>query len=274
MLDDIADSFDYKNKYAIIEFLNDMRDDENFKLVILTHNYDFYRTVRFRLRIFGENKLLSNRENGALQLIEDELSENPFSDWKKKLSDPVILIASIPFVRNLAEYVGNEEVFLRLTSLLHIKDETQTLTIADLHGMYQQVLTAGSFEEFAALTGTVYELIDGACTDICDMDDDSLSLEQKIALSIGIRLAAENCLIEKINDPAYVSGISKSQTNRLIKRYQGQAGCEQSVLNVMKRVSLMTPENIHLNSLMFEPILDMSGNHLKSLYADVKACTE
>lgn len=31
----------------------------------------------------------------------------------------------------------------------------------------------------------------------------------------------------------------------------------------------MTPENIHLNSFMYEPILDMSDIHLKDLYKRV-----
>jgi hypothetical protein len=32
----------------------------------------------------------------------------------------------------------------------------------------------------------------------------------------------------------------------------------------------MTPENIHLNSFMFEPILDISDCHLKELYNKIK----
>ena len=32
----------------------------------------------------------------------------------------------------------------------------------------------------------------------------------------------------------------------------------------------MTPENIHINSFMFEPILDLSDNHLKKLYCKLK----
>jgi hypothetical protein len=36
----------------------------------------------------------------------------------------------------------------------------------------------------------------------------------------------------------------------------------------------MTPENIHLNSFMFEPILDMSGHHLATLFREVKACAD
>jgi hypothetical protein len=33
-----------------------------------------------------------------------------------------------------------------------------------------------------------------------------------------------------------------------------------------KMVLLMAPENIHLNAFMYEPILDMSDEHLKKLY--------
>jgi hypothetical protein len=36
---------------------------------------------------------------------------------------------------------------------------------------------------------------------------------------------------------------------------------------------LMTPENLHLNSFMYEPIVDMSDEHLKRLYNDVKKLT-
>ena len=45
VVDDIADSFDYKNKYAIVEYLTDILTEPFFLQIILTHNYDFYRTV-------------------------------------------------------------------------------------------------------------------------------------------------------------------------------------------------------------------------------------
>ena len=32
----------------------------------------------------------------------------------------------------------------------------------------------------------------------------------------------------------------------------------------------MTPENIHVNSFMYEPIIDMSDDHLRKLFVDVK----
>jgi len=43
IFDDIADSFDYKNKYAIIEYLKDLHKENNFRNIILTHNFDFYK---------------------------------------------------------------------------------------------------------------------------------------------------------------------------------------------------------------------------------------
>ena len=57
MVDDIADSFDYKNKYAIIEYLKDISQENIFKQIILTHNFDFHRTVSSRLDMEREHKL-------------------------------------------------------------------------------------------------------------------------------------------------------------------------------------------------------------------------
>ena len=51
VFDDVSDSFDYKNKYAIVEYLCDLKDDARFKMIILTHNFDFYRTISSRLRV-------------------------------------------------------------------------------------------------------------------------------------------------------------------------------------------------------------------------------
>lgn len=55
VFDDIADSFDYRNKYAIVEYLHDLdaKCGGLFKLLILTHNFDFYRTIFRRIGHFA-----------------------------------------------------------------------------------------------------------------------------------------------------------------------------------------------------------------------------
>ncbi len=45
-----------------------------------------------------------------------------------------------------------------------------------------------------------------------------------------------------------------------------KAGISQAAnIAIIERVMLMTPENIHLNSFMYEPIIDMSDDHLRRL---------
>ncbi|HCC05277.1 TPA: hypothetical protein DEP58_03145 [Patescibacteria group bacterium] len=51
VIDDIADSFDYQNKYAIAEYLKEISDTSFFRSIILTHNFDFFRTLKQRLEI-------------------------------------------------------------------------------------------------------------------------------------------------------------------------------------------------------------------------------
>lgn len=39
---------------------------------------------------------------------------------------------------------------------------------------------------------------------------------------------------------------------------------------VFERVKLMTSENIHVNSFMYEPLIDMDDGYLMQLYRDIK----
>jgi hypothetical protein len=54
-----------------------------------------------------------------------------------------------------------------------------------------------------------------------------------------------------------------------MKKFKEKFAAQVKEVSVLQRVVLMTPENIHLNSFMYEPILDMSDNHLRQLYKDV-----
>lgn len=90
-------------------------------------------------------------------------------------------------------------------------------------------------------------------------------------LAIAVRLAAERYMIAKIADPTFTNAISSNQTSRLVRKFKKEFPTETAGIKVLERVALMTPENIHLNSFMYEPILDMSDEHLRRLYQDVIA---
>ncbi len=64
--------------------------------------------------------------------------------------------------------------------------------------------------------------------------------------------------------------VKANQTARLLVQVQIQGSRPSDALQVLDEVALVTPENIHLNSFMYEPILDMADDHLRSLYTRVK----
>jgi len=58
-----------------------------------------------------------------------------------------------------------------------------------------------------------------------------------------------------------------------LEKFKELFGGDVGNIETIQRVVLMTPENIHLNSFMYEPIVDMSDEHLKKLYQDVLTLT-
>tara|TARA_R110002124_G_scaffold163549_1_gene330879 strand:+ start:96 stop:701 length:606 start_codon:yes stop_codon:yes gene_type:complete len=196
---------------------------------------------------------------------------NPFDHWKEHLDKPEMLIASIPFVRNLAEFIGDNENFLKLTSLLHIKSDTANIKISDLEVIYKEILKDKDTLTLANPNKLVTELIFETSDAISVGTDEIIELENKITLAIGIRLKSEIFMINKINDNDFVNSISKNQTSMLFAKYVELFPTELTTIDFLEQVNLMTPENIHLNSFMYEPILDMGNEHLKDLYKEISA---
>jgi hypothetical protein len=269
VVDDIADSFDYKNKYAIIQYLNDISEGPVFKQVILTHNFDFFRTISSRFVGYG-NSLMATKSKTGITLTQFQGIKNIFvNDWKGKFNgDARKRIASIPFMRNLIEYTRGENVpeFATLTSLLHWRDDSEKITEGDLQSIYDAL-----FGTKTKAKNPANIVVDDIRTEAaaCLTAGDGANFENKIVLSIAGRLAAERFMATKINDPQWVSTIKKNQGFALLRRFQTDFPTETEALRVLRSVALMTPENIHLNAFMYEPILDMADDHLRALYRDV-----
>lgn len=107
----------------------------------------------------------------------------------------------------------------------------------------------------------------GECLKACA----GINFEIKIVLSIAIRIAAEKFMAGKIKDAKFVDSIESNQTPKLLAKFKELFPDDVDTIETIQRVVLMTPENIHLNSFMYEPILDMSDEHLRNLYKDVLA---
>jgi hypothetical protein len=190
--------------------------------------------------------------------------------WKAHFfDDNRMKVACIPFLRNLVELKNGTTGadYLDLTSMVHWKPQTAGLTVAVLDTIYNNELGPGGPSQNA--TQGIYELI----TSVADglPAPAGLNLENKIVLAIAIRMRADRFMVEKIDDEEFWKAITRDQTPKLIERFKADFSDQIEVAAVLDSVALMTPENIHLNAFMYEPIIDMSENHLRTLHEDVKA---
>ena len=285
VFDDISESFDYKNKYAIIEYISDIseftdtNDEKLFKILLLTHNFDFYRTVSSRITKPG-NSFIAFVDSDKIKLEKGQYTKNIFMHYKNSLvtkySDN-IMIASIPFVRNLIEYTEGDdnEDYLTLTSVLHYKENTREITLNQIQDIFNKYWYKKEPITFAASRENelVYDILMQESEKITDIE--KLEIENKLILSMAIRLIGEAYMQNKIisdlsNGQDILNNIfsKKNQSAWLIKEYKKHIN--DGAMNTLEIVAMITPENIHLNSFMFEPILDMSLKHLYKIYNDIK----
>lgn len=313
IIDDIADSFDYKNKYAIIQYLKDISQEPDFYMIILSHNFDFYRIISNRLNLSRKNKLHASKENDVIKIMQEHYQGNPFDTWKNVLRARSYMrrqytsidakkhiLSLIPFVRNLIEYGVDKKVntfnnidkdFLLLTNLLHLKNDTINIKFEQLKKIYFEYIGKDDLDPSINLShDSIYDSI----IDISNnhISDNNIQLENKIILAIAIRLKAEEFMKNKISLSSFTynweTGQGRSRTvvtgdenafllfidncnNQTWELFNGysEIGAPEKI-KILDSVNIMTPENIHLNSFMYEPLLDMDIVELKSLYTDVK----
>ncbi|AUD63402.1 hypothetical protein BK010_07280 [Tenericutes bacterium MO-XQ] len=267
--DDIVDSFDYKNKYAMIEYLSELSLDPNVQLIILTHNFDFYRSACISLggnlnsRLFGyidtnDDVSLFNANSSDYESFE------LFRSWKTK-DDVSSLIALVPFLRNLVELQeGNSSPnYAVLCNYLHYNLSTPILTLAGLGTIYTN---NGILHTSASSITTYWNLLIQEVKTISSPVVES-DIKKKIILGLFIRLASDFFLLEKYKsnnggaDPAISSG--SNWTKQLKKLSLQYLTVEEKRL--YDRAVTVAPSFIHVNSFMYEPLIDVGSEKLLSI---------
>lgn len=287
ILDDIADSFDYRNKYAIIEYLKDISAYDNFHLIILTHNYDFFRAVNMRGVVGGARRCYfgARDRRGRVTLRLNPQFDDPLGRITSAPPSIRLLVSAMPFARNIAEHTHGKRngPYETLSEALHWRASTKGITLAEIAAVIKEALPQSRYDDlsdpppetelFAAITAEA-DAIAGA--------DSEMDLYGKIVVAIATRLHAEKFMCSELFDSGFPPEGDRPTTRDLVRRYedrtQGDGGAPAPPGRVagtgriatLDRVALMTPEIIHINSFMFEPILDMSGRHLAELYREVR----
>ena len=279
--DDVADSFDYKNKYAIIEYLDDLAKESDFiDLLILTHNFDFYRSILSRLGVIRNYCFsIQKKPDGNLEMTVFRYQKDFFknvimnriksgqinNDETRKL-----LIASIPFYRNLCEYSGKEDDYLKLTCFMHWKTAPVNTASAKLSDIWPLISCYVGDRPFCGADADYYDTVQRISQRLAEREADDVNLENKLVISIGARLAAERFLVHKLleNGQTPVEPESNQTREWYIQARPYLSAAERSAID---EINLITPENIHLNSFMFEPLIDISDWVLKDLYRRIIA---
>ena len=285
IIDDIIDSFDYKNKYSIIEYLYEIQENNNFKIIILSHNFDFYRNIQMRFNIKSWAILVANKlKNWEIKLINWSDLLNPINDFKTNfLKCEYKKISLIPVARNLIEYIFwnkdylNENwekynYYMDLTQILHIKNnETSAEKLNEILD-----ISFNKENEFNFSWDIIEKIIELSKEKVENYNKNNiLKLEEKIVLSIWIRLKSEKFMIEKLknnwqNIVNILSNIKWNQTRKLYEELKELNLLDENEEKILKSVLIITPELIHINSFMYEPLIDMWDFSLIELYKKVE----
>lgn len=273
VIDDIAESFDYRNKYAIVEYLAELKECKNLILVILTHNFDFYRTIYSRLNVL--NIYIANRNNeGRILLKEGKYVRDIIKNVLiKNIESPKCMIALIPFARNIVEYTKGKKAkdYYELTEYLHLKYHTASLNMSDLMQIISANLFINNKTVFSNDNQNYLEcLFDEA--DNVSITDDNIAIENKLLLSIAIRIKAESFMISKLPNKIIKGQEDReNQTSYFFTKYREIFPMKVQECEILRKVLILTSENIHINNFMFEPIIDISLEELKTLYKEIKS---
>lgn len=267
VFDDISDSFDYRNKYAIIEYLNDLQECGQFKLLVMTHNFDFYRTLASRLNIPREQIKMISKNDAREIIFKNGGYLKSFIECIRNSKEDKNFFALIPFVRNLIEYTrpqaDKDNDYIKLTSCLHMKKDTKNIQIQDISKIFDSVF--GTERKKKKIEKDNSKLYHQAIYDIAeeiynDKNCNHIELQNKIIFSIAIRLKAEEWMLNKLNQEFKPK---KNQTRELYDATKKELSDDEK--RIIQKVLMITPENIHINSFMFEPILE----HLLIIYIHV-----
>lgn len=273
VVDDIVDSFDYKNKYATVAYLDELSRNTSIQMLIMTHNFDFYRTMsRSEMK-----KYIAFGINGKITLepFVDFSGFTTLKNWKKYYKNDNVKIANyyslIPFARSLEELRnGDSRIYKVLTKALHYKQGFEEKKFWRLFGATEKSI---GFIPWRLANKKVYQSL----FDVCDVITESSRttkaqkklLQDKLVISIGIRILFEKKVISKYSlSKVFLSSIKVNQTRAIVKKLENiMDPLDQTIAN---KVMVYTPEFIHINTFMIEPIIDLSIENLVSLYTEVR----
>lgn len=252
VLDDLVETFDYANRHAFIEYIDDLVKNK-VSVIILTHNYEFYRTLERRIPEL--DKLSAYSKDGKVY-IEENKKLNKDIEQVFEINNINQFIYAIPYLREIKMMLKEDTAIL--DNCLHYKKETKNISISDIKKCYPNI--SFSTNETDNYLNLLYKIADSLNL------SNQYDIVPKTILSIACRLKLE----EKIIGDNYelIEDINTNQLAQIKDKYK--LSLKSDVLSLIEKVQISTPEFIHCNSFMYEPLIDIEGDYLLKLYYQVK----
>lgn len=269
ILDDIADSFDYKNKYAMIEYISEI-SKQKIVCWILTHNFDFFNSCKYRTRGFKKFYIKKNNDSENFLKFNESIiggGMELFNNWKSFLlsnNDEKKLLALIPVARNIIELKNGveSEEYKTLCKILHYRKETKTILVKDIKPIFLSVF---GFELNFDPNKLVIDILNSNLDKIASENlSNKVDLDDKLILAIGIRINMEiifNKYDATLMENEFLLGEEYEKVKKFISNEEEIATYNKALISI--------PEFIHLNSFMYEPLVDIQSTVLQKIYKDI-----
>lgn len=272
ILDDAVESFDYKNKYGIIDYLVEIKDDPNIQLIAFTHNFDFYRTA---ILAFGKsitNQYFMYKDIGNVVTLYDARANNyylsvcDFNMWKNN-PNYAKYFSFIPFGRNVLQLQsnGSNSDVCTINKYMHYDlNQSETLTFNDLNNVLHPKLACNMPRGCLANDKFLKKLYDETVSILSLRTINETDIEYKLTLGLFIRLFTERFLANAIKDRCGVSlGVNSSNNSAYLIREAKTRGClSNDELLIITRANIVAPSCVHANSFMYEPLIDVDSSPL------------
>lgn len=308
VFDDIVDSFDYANKYAVIGALKKICDDyknlnrnSSCYIFLMTHNYDFLRSLN---KAFGkENQFFGLKdEHKNISLKKVNIDEDFEKKWIKCSKEIIVnkqelcdfngkdfnsscLFAAFPLIREVYSKASKIKKSLnveknKMLSFLHYMEDTDKLKMNDFYKVFSSLLgveETAKFNKYDNIQDFYVETLKNICGSYkIGLPPLENELHKKICLSIYIRIMTEKEIKRELDlqgkNIDYLE-IKANQFGYLMNEYNKLdfQVCKKDYRKLFNKINWCASGFIHFNSFMYEVLIDTPISVLIGLYDEVNS---
>ena len=279
LYDDISDSFDYANKNCIMEYFKELADQNNNGcMLVLTHNFDFYRL--FARRISDRlHAFFAISEGGVIHVypggyLKDVLNNGIITKTSSTINASFALI---PFARGIVELtsqeqdVNNDEHYKFLCNLMHYRPAGARFTLGGVKKRmsFDRRIQEKIFTDGTSLSQQYYQELRRACDAIAACTTLDQKLEDKLCLSMGIRIFAEKYCYRKLSGRhdlvTALTDLCHAAFGVMLEEFKIHYPNDKK-LKDLELAAMLTSTDLHLNGFAYEPLIDYSIVRMRNLY--------